>query len=123
MFTYENVVPFPTKKKYADWRENFPPTVKLHFSEFKTLPPAKKSPSPKRVEYMRRFIIIHGLCTAILVDDQNAVIAGHDVLKKARKGAAWGSYAFIVPLKTNSDKWALAQAYKDINQGKRGESV
>lgn len=118
-----NVVLFPLKKrnpsKINTWQETFPKAVVREFSDFKSLKPHSRKPAKSRIEYMERFVRIHGLASAILIDEENAVLGGHDVLKNARKGKGWGSYAFLITLKRPCDKWALVQAYKNMNQ-KRG---
>lgn len=119
-----NVVLFPLKKRNLSrintWQETFPKAVVREFGDFKSLKPHSRKPAKSRIEYMERFIRIHGLAAAVLIDEQNAVLGGHDVLKKARAGKAWGSYAFLITLKRPCDKWALVQAYKNMNQKRRG---
>lgn len=102
MFT-NNVYVFPGKKRQCSherksWQETFPKAVVREFCEFKPLKPHKRKPAKSRIEYMERFVRIHGLASAILIDEENAVLGGHDVLKNARKGKAWGSYAFLITL-------------------------
>lgn len=123
MFDYDNVVPFPLKKKpsWGGWLRTTPRHVVLHYSEFGKLAPYKRPPAKTWVEHMTRFINMHGLTTCVIVDDQNAVIAGHNVLMKARKNGAWNVRAYVFPLKRPGDKCALAEAYKIINQPSGGK--
>jgi hypothetical protein len=121
-----NVYVFPRKKRQSryertGWREIFPKGVAREFSDFKKLAPHKRHPAKGRIEFMERFIIIHGLNSAVIIDDQNAVIGGHEIIRRARKTRAHSVCAFVAPLKHLGDKWALAEAYKKVNQKRRGE--
>ena len=70
---------------------------------------------------MERFIIIHGLNSAVIIDDENAVIGGHEIIRRARRSRAHSVCAFVAPIKHLDDKWALAEAYKNVNQKRGGE--
>lgn len=71
---------------------------------------------------MQRFIVIHGLASSVLIDEQNAVIGGSDVLRRARRTLVWNICAFMIPPMSLGDKWALAEAYKMMNESRGGKS-
>lgn len=64
-----NVVLFPLKKrnpsKINTWQETFPKAVVREFGDFKSLKPHSRKPAKSRIEYMERFVRIHGLASAI----------------------------------------------------------
>ena len=127
MLNTDNVVTFPRKKRKSSyerkgWREIFPTAVVRQFDDFKPLPAHKRLPTRGRIIYMQRFIVIHGLASSVLIDEQNAVIGGSDVLRRARRTLVWNICAFMVPPMSLGDKWALAEAYKMMNEKHGGRS-